>query len=341
MFRLLPLSALITPATLTVYSSIDLYARPGQVPLVYFPGPNDAAGSSRETQESDNVYVWNWMPSAVLTRTSFAAASSTSLLAMPSGIPNATYKLNFYGPSLKCEEPSPELHGIIGQIVDAVAKRARKNEVVDVIYTAFTPAFGNYLNTNAETIDYGAYVDDCVLGGSTCPFSPGGVPTAGLNDTEDSRRSDPLVVSLLGKEYTCTLKNTSYSVMFRSSTGQTTLELKSYNWLDMGSSNDTTYGAIAMAVANILTGTYYAGNYSDGRAQPVAKCGLGSARTSIETTALMGLLEGGSDRQLLGKCGLETPAADLALIGNKTLGELVEELSRNVTLSLFSNDRFW
>jgi hypothetical protein len=55
---------------------------------------------------SNSVYIWNGMQSPLLTRISFATASSMSILSMLPGTPNSTYVMNFNGPSLKCEEPN-------------------------------------------------------------------------------------------------------------------------------------------------------------------------------------------------------------------------------------------
>ena len=95
-----------------------------------------------------------------------------------------------------------------------------------------------------------------------------------------------------------------------------------------------------MAIANILTGTYYFTASRGGGYQDVTMMYLFSARTSIGATALMGLVNEALDPQLPGQGNyVKLPAADLALTKNKTLGEMVEELSRNVTLSFFSDTR--
>jgi hypothetical protein len=338
MFRLLPLSALITPATLTVVSIRDSETIPGQVPQVYFP-EGGSTGSPVLDAKSDNVYLWNSMPSALLTRTSFAAASSMSILSMPPGTPNSTYVLNFNGPSLKCEEPKPQMIGLISQIVEAVGEKVRGNAGGVSVYTAFTPAIYGYGNYTGNNTDFASFAEDCILGGSTCSFQPGSLTAAYANGTTNFGRSDPLVMSL-DKNYTCALKNTSYSVMFRSSTEQTTLELISFDWQDVDPSFDVTYGAIGMAIAKVLTGTYYFSASRDGGRQATTMIFLGSARTSIGATAMMGLVNEVLNPRLNGQSNyIKLPPSDLALTRNKTLGELVEEFSRNVTLSLFSNTR--
>ena len=135
----------------------------------------------------------------------------------------------------------------------------------------------------------------------------------------------------LDKNYTCALKNTSYVVRFRSSAEQTNLEPISFEWEDLDPSHDYIYGAV-----------YYVRS-RPGDARATSSVSLGSGRTSIGTTAMMGLVAEIYDTEVYrqDKYPVSLPSADLALTRNKTLGELVEELSRNVTLSLFSSSRMW
>ncbi|CAN9173861.1 unnamed protein product [Alternaria alternata] len=336
---LLPLSALITPATLTIVPVLVSDTVSSQVPQIYFP-PGSGTGSPVLDAESSNIYLWNSMPSALLTRTSMAAASSMSILSMPPGISNSTYIMSFNGPSLKCEEPNPDLRGAIDQVSQAFEQRVGGNVGSESAYMAFTPNFLGYANYSGNTTDFASFADECILGGATCTFLPGNLSLVYQNGSRNLGRTDPLVIRLAKEDYTCALKNTSYNVQFRSSTEQTSLELVSFNSQDIDPSYDMTYGAVGMAIANILTGTYYFTASRGGGYQDVTMMYLFSARTSIGATALMGLVNEALDPQLPGQGNyVKLPAADLALTKNKTLGEMVEELSRNVTLSFFSDTR--
>lgn len=105
--RVLPLSTLVTPATLTGVSVKNNDTRLGQVPQLAFP----LGGAWFD----DSGYTWNQMPSVLLTRISMAAAFSMSILSMPPGVPNSTYVMDFNGPSFKCEEPNTDLRGALDQ----------------------------------------------------------------------------------------------------------------------------------------------------------------------------------------------------------------------------------
>lgn len=261
---------------------------------------------------------------------------------MSPGTPNSTYVLDFNGPSLRCEEPNSKLHGLIDEVVKAVVDNIAGNAGGDSLFTAFTPAILPYYNFTDNSTNFHSFANDCILGGSTCAFAPGNVTTMfPISGTDNFGRSDPLIVSLNQTQYTCALKNTSYSVRFRSSTQQTTLELISYKLEDTNPSSDITYASIGMAIAKILTGTYYLLATHEGGYRSVTMISLNSARTSIGSTSLMGIVNAVLDPRTYGQSNyIKLPSADLALTRNKTLGELVEELSRNVTLSLFSSTRF-
>lgn len=310
--------------------------RPGLVPQLNIPEDDGTLPSVRD----GNIYTWNNMLSPLLTRISFATASSMSILPMPPGTLNSTYVMDFHGPSLKCDEPTSGLLDLINQVVSAVEGRVAGNLGSSSIYTAFTPYLTPYLNYTANSTDFELFADDCILGGAVCSFVPGNVSTYASNGTTVFGRSDPLVMRL-DEDYTCALKNTSYSMRFRSVAEQRNLELISFEWQDIDPSYDLTYQAFGMAAASILTGTYYVVSSHGGGAQSVAEAYLKSARTSIGTTAMMGLV----NERLTTSQGpflySPMPPADLALTRNKTLGELVEEFSRNLTLSLFSSTRLW
>ena len=178
-----------------------------------------------------------------------AAASSMSILSMPPGIPNSTYIMSFNGPSLKCEEPNPDLRGAIDQVSQAFEQRVGGNVGSESAYMAFTPNFLGYANYSGNTTDFASFADECILGGATCTFLPENLNLVYQNGSRNLGRTDPLVIRLAKEDYTCALKNTSYNVQFRSSTEQTSLELVSFNSQDIDPSYDMTYGAVGMAIA--------------------------------------------------------------------------------------------
>ncbi|KAL2074611.1 hypothetical protein VTL71DRAFT_8389 [Oculimacula yallundae] len=335
--RLMPLSALITPATLTVVAVASINNATGQVPQLDFPSGN---GSFRFNLTSNSVYKWNDMSSALLTRVSFATASGLGILPMPAqqNSANSTWTMKFHGPSLKCETANSNLTGIIDLVIEAIRTQIEGNVKRTSVYTAFTTSFPELYGTG--DYNFTKFVNRCILGGDVCNFEPGNFTMYQNGSHAMQARSVPLVMRL-DKDYTCALRNTTYLVRFRSSTEQTTLEPISFELDDSDPSNDLTYAAIGMSVAKILTGTYHLSTSQGGKFQP-AETYLFSARTSIGSTAIMGVVDDYLDPNYSGDLNyIKMPSEDLALTKNMTLGDMVEELSRNITLSLFSSPRFW
>ncbi|ATY67313.1 hypothetical protein A9K55_000361 [Cordyceps militaris] len=314
---LLPLSALITPATLTIVPSRQRSTKFEKVPQLYFQFEPDQYGFS--------VYTWQRRPSPLLTRISMAAASSMNILPMPAQAPNSSWTVHFTGPSLQCQEPPPGLLEILDAVVNATQTHINKYSKMRLVYTAFTPDLRWFSLFGAKG---GAddFARDCVLGGAVCSDDPRG-------------RSRPLVMRLREKSYACLLRNTSYSARFHSSLLQTTVELIAHKWQDMDTSYDPTYGVVGKAIAKMLTGAYYFSLELKGGGKDVIMR-LGSARTSIDSTALMGALEDRVNNAYYKEI-FKTSPKDAALTRNSSLGDLVEELSRNITLSLFSSTRLW
>ncbi|EGX88109.1 hypothetical protein CCM_09245 [Cordyceps militaris CM01] len=239
---------------------------------------------------------------------------------------SSTYK-DLHGGRFKHEHPahartSPKLvmdgalHRTIPAVSRTTARTTRNSRCGDLRWFSLFGAKGG-----ADD-----FARDCVLGGAVCSDDPRG-------------RSRPLVMRLREKSYACLLRNTSYSARFHSSLLQTTVELIAHKWQDMDTSYDPTYGVVGKAIAKMLTGAYYFSLELKGEGKDVIMR-LGSARTSIDSTALMGALEDRVNNAYYKEI-FKTSPKDAALTSNSSLGDLVEELSRNITLSLFSSTRLW
>ena len=131
---------------------------------------------------------------------------------------------------------------------------------------------------------------------------------------------------------------TIYTVQF-SSNGVTQIVKQPlhFDWLDQA--NDTTSIALGQAIASLLTGVICFVSIKSTDPLNAGLTLLNSRRTRIVETALMGLIPNsmvGQVQQLR-----EIASYDQALTRNKSLSELIVELSRNQTLSLFSSSRLW
>ncbi|KAJ4334525.1 hypothetical protein N0V95_009151 [Ascochyta clinopodiicola] len=105
--------------------------------------------------------------------------------------------------------------------------------------------------------------------------------------------------------------------------------------------SDSVSDQLAVAIADILNGAIGA-TMAGPAAHQFDNGGafLASAHTRIMETALIGFVSTAFDGTFGGPLA-ELPMADRELTKNKTLPAALEELSRNVTLSLFSSDRLW
>lgn len=96
----------------------------------------------------------------------------------------------------------------------------------------------------------------------------------------------------------------------------------------------------AQALANLLNGVIGKTISHDGGHHSTIKYSLITLGSGILQTALIGAIDTSGDSGWA-QALPPLPQEDQALARNKSIGALIEELSRNQTLSLFSNPRFW
>jgi hypothetical protein len=106
--RLIPLTAIVTPASLNVvtYPARDEIER--LVPNVNF----DPSFWRNEAQFDESWHITS--PSASMARVFTTLASSAQVLPVPAPFSNSSYKLSFWGPSYKCQRLSEALMDIDG-----------------------------------------------------------------------------------------------------------------------------------------------------------------------------------------------------------------------------------
>jgi len=134
-----------------------------------------------------------------------------------------------------------------------------------------------------------------------------------------------------GNFYDCSLTDTESNLTFNA-TGLTQVIEPSYTFRYTTNKLYGSYFAITNALANLLTGAIR--GFWDG---------IFTYKTRISDTALMGAFQAANGSSLLaGYSGLSpslmTPEIK-SLARNLTMDALIEELSRNLTLSLFSATR--
>lgn len=295
-----------------------------------------------------------------LSRLVSSTATSSQILPMNIGLANSTYNLTFHGPSFRCREPSPIIAEAIYMTLNATLFMCG-GSMGHMAWLAFTPpmpilsrihvADSNKTPLRKHWKEFLAFVFSCITQPAmshsslpefdSLPLCEGIVGSYDNGENrvplQDVSSKNPgeynhgrLWVSARNIMYDCVLTDTEYSTRFFYSTSEQAQRIDpeySFKWTEEDVHDS--YFTLADALANLLGG-----------AVRIIGKGIMAFKTHVADTAIFGALHTESmndtDSGLLSKL----PAQDLrALARNKTVGELIEELSRNITLSVFSLDQ--
>ncbi|KAJ9641775.1 hypothetical protein H2201_003836 [Coniosporium apollinis] len=115
----IPLAAIVTPGTLTVASKQQGSIIDTQVPQLSYQWPAYAL---------HGYFGQEYLgPSAEVVRIALATAVSGAILAIPSPYQNATYRLQFYGPAIKCTPPNATFAEEFYEAVNAEYNQTKSN----------------------------------------------------------------------------------------------------------------------------------------------------------------------------------------------------------------------
>jgi hypothetical protein len=238
----------------------------------------------------------------ILSRISSATISIPAVLPMDAVYPNSTYDLSFKGPGLNCHNATD--------------------------------------NSTISAIDAGAQAYGLVYMAKSDPNS-----------------TNTLWFKFKDERLVCDLQNNTYRIHALSADSTTQILHDPSNIWDELDYNDlgfpqSNYGAYMEVLARLFLGTIDL--YAVGPAGQTASSGYSSITsnsTSVASTALESLIVDAANDALAGMSesgdyettptGVTVSAADRALARNLTFELLVEELSYNITLSLFSDRRYW
>lgn len=310
--RCLPLAALIPPSTLTVAGAQLVSERFTKVPTLNL---NDTT-----LYRSDGIGEGT---SPLLHRLTIAMATSMQILPMRRTLPiNATYDYSFDAPSLKCTPAT----GDHLQNFTAVRKEATR-QLLDLAsqYSSFD-ADMRYLSFSADTTgpplssseNVTTYVTECIARES-------------FGDCGANSNIPTFFMQMGNETITCTTHNTNFTVLFGDFGGQDTQPVTYVSHEFKEPLNTKVTGLMFKALSTILNGFF--GVFTGGGAGG----GYFSGKSMIPDTALLELLQ-----QNFPELRNTVPQeAWMSQRTNTTLAAIVEELSRNQTLSLFSNERLW
>ncbi len=355
--RCIPIASLITPATLSVKSVMQVGSQMANVSTLqiaqagqYF---NFAYTVPYQGQASQNVKVHS-TPRTILDRLAVATATTGLILSVPAPFINATYQQDFYGPYVQCQTAN----STIAHQVDMAAERAEMAldpsiQEVSNEYFAFVPALVNISGLSLES----------------------GVQVANLSDVNGALNAsnqlwmkflryppDVTILNITDKAYpyylSCELYNASYQVNFSWVNGIQSISLPEPEVVDVvpyptyGSSvtayeESSAYSAFMWAMSNQLVGSmgfyqYTSGIYADPMSgNNTTNTIFSEIHTNIDQTILLGSSDFNSysirNHALMPHTGgLFSPQRlqDMAYARNRTLDVLIPELSSNITLSL-------
>ncbi|KAK0724284.1 hypothetical protein B0H67DRAFT_550094 [Lasiosphaeris hirsuta] len=314
---LMPLLAIFTPATLSVQPLVKPVAEPRAVRTVNFT--NDDQWATFEG--AGRIYG----PGIEISRLFTEVSSSHRVTPQPAPFPNATYDLEFWGPSYKCEDP------------DAVF--ARQNEPTwdlgnynhsslrEAFFAELPFAAANRSDTRASMQLYQAaapfYLDNMIFifGGGGGELTRGGAGSTGTR-------------------LICQMHNTSYSITMEFVNGSQTIIPRNIEYLEP-QAWDSSAGAqtLLQGTEDVLPSFYtthllftylLVNNITMGASGTLSFPGNGGAKSiPLLQSALIYCPEIANATSDLDYLGIKDPSK----CRNGTLARAIEDLSRNFTLS--------
>lgn len=253
--------------------------------------------------------------SPLLTRLTSATVSNVAILPMQAVAPNITYHHEFLGPSLKCDTTTGERLANMDTIWNLTRRSIHGLAGNELMYLAYTMTEDDPLNPSSTPFNFSDFVSGCVTGGpcgcSGCPIS----------------------VRVYNESVTCVMLDTHFDLDIRSVGDTQSITGLSWQWFSESDVNNRpVYSILSQALATILNGAIGAGGSGPFQGDGFS---LTTYQTRVMSTALIGTI--GSAFNYL----LPLPRADQEMAANRTLAQMIEELSRNQTLSLFNSEVLW
>ncbi|OAL53864.1 hypothetical protein IQ07DRAFT_667990 [Pyrenochaeta sp. DS3sAY3a] len=305
----LPLAALITPSTLLVVPSTSNTTSMLRVPTINLTD-SDLYNSNGL---GDNT-------SPLVHRITVATVTGMQVLPMNRALnADTSYQHSFDGFSLKCEQATGSRLENISTVFNETGRqvlRAANDRLseTDIKFLSFTLV--EDVNSVVSYQNVTQFVSKCVM--------PNGETSCNSN-----RMPGPAIWARLGNEsITCAAYNTRYTLDFQAVGTTQVITNVSFAWKDR-----TTHPvAISLnnALANLLNG--YFGVFSGGGLDG----GLFTGNTQFVDTTLLELVQ-----RSLESLRRIVPQEDWMGAESRSFPDMIEQMSRNQTLSLFSSDKLW
>ena len=351
--RCIPISSLITPATLNVDAVLQTEAQTVNVPMLDISQAALYNNYAHAVPRQDGVQsgLQKFLgPRTILARLIVATASTGQVLSLPVPFTNSTYEQSFFGPFVQCHDASEQ---VIDEIEIAAEQRKR----------ALDPSIQEISN------EYFAFVP--TSNGSSNVSTSSSVKVADLTDVNGAINasnqiwlkfprytSSPNFAQVPSPHYlSCELHNGSYHVRFSWVNGIQSIDILGMDILEAvpfpanvtSSSIDEeemAYSAFMWALSGQITGSMgFFQDASNDTDNSTATRTYSDIDSNIAQTSLLGssdlnsyfiqnhALSGDTDPNIYSSQRMQ----DMAFARNRTLDILIQELSSNITLSLISN----
>ncbi|KAF4631466.1 hypothetical protein G7Y89_g6667 [Cudoniella acicularis] len=270
-------------------------------------------------------------------RVAVATAIQQEILDMPAFVPNSSYSLTLYGPSLRCRTPKTQnVTDVINQMFDEAGHlifQPTNEKVFTSKYIGFNPTIwmANASWTRSHS-DFGVpynltnYVNYCLTNTSMSSDPElGDLCTSG---------DDFLWFRANNAQYICTIHNTSFDVTFTTLGDRQRID-QHYHWAweeSMASLEAQLFGAVMTPISDLVIGAVGLITQS---CDSDPKCGGSHAR--IRRVIMTNTIASSAIPETLNVYSANSSNAN-APFSNMSTAELIEDLSRNMTLSLFSLD---
>jgi hypothetical protein len=324
----LPISAIPTPAALSVVLKPFGTNATTHVPFV------DYSNADSFCQWNGESAAYNG-PQTVVSRMAMASVMNWEIVPINAPFPNSSFTASFYGMSVKCDPANTTTQTAISQVIGT-----------GLTYGAFTPEIMN--TTGNDSVDWATFRNDYYRS-----FGASGEIWIGTNPEYTNGDNDNNTAEFPAHKYiVCALYNTSYTVDFNFSRSLQTVSFQHVQPIQtMGrpepNAQTSPFDGRRLCRDRDIEERQIQGQMST---QGFMAASMGATWDAL-ADILVGTMEGGDDGVAVNTKILLTKliqGPDLAigtfdqngdiqvLYPNLTLENGIEELSRNVTLSMFA-----
>lgn len=301
------------------------------------------------TAATDNQYIQFLGPRTLVMRLLSATATLGEILPIPHSVPNSTYGLQFYGPSIRCDEANSSVAAIIDNVRDYDVRENMQGTIINDTnyYYAFVPDLTNAGNTSLQfdgvvpvsqnrlQLEIPQHASN-QLWMAYSRYTGALDPSSGLRVTEDHY----LVCQLFNASYDIDL---AFSAGIQTITDRGTTQLNEvpypngYSPMSNELMQQHAYSAVFFAITDLLVGSM---SFFLSHDTTTTATNFTQITTSIQYTSLLGsqdLAPFFDSNHPTNLTPSDQRIQDIVLAQNRTLPLLVQELAFNLTTTFLTS----